>query len=96
MTDAEGGVFGGTNTAATCRAQGWEAGTLLAGDAGYGETVIEVTAVGQEKILARCVVKRGLWGPWPEMLWQLSERLWREVSQEYVDSLPGGGRLDDV
>lgn len=64
------------------RANGWTVGTVLAGDEGYGETVIEITAVTETAVLARTVSLRGL----PEASrhegrWDLTLRPWRVVSQ---------------
>lgn len=36
-----------------CRERGWAAGTRLVGDEGCGPTVIEITAVGEQRILAK-------------------------------------------
>ncbi|MDK9702501.1 MAG: hypothetical protein OEL20_05125 [Sulfuritalea sp.] len=65
-----------------CRANGWSAGTLLTGDAGAGETVIRITAVGEASILAREVRRNGK--PSSEIAgretaWKLSGRDWREI-----------------
>ena len=88
MTDTSEGVIGGTDAAATCLAQGWGVGTLLAGDDGYGETVLRLTAMGESIVVARCVCLQGRRVERPEAAWSLQYRPWREVSQEYLDSLP--------
>ena len=36
----------------TCHANGWTVGTRLVGDEGYGPTVIRITAIGVESVLA--------------------------------------------
>lgn len=64
-----------------CRRNGWTAGTLLAGDEGYGITVIEITAVGKLNILAQTVSHDG--EPWDdtedECEWTLWCRDWKAV-----------------
>jgi len=43
-----------------CRLNGWTVGTKLVGNEGYdGDSVIEITAVGEEKILAKWTTKKG-------------------------------------
>lgn len=69
-----------TTAAQKCRDNGWGPGTLLAGDEGYGETVIRVTAVGEDSILARAISHRGEPTKRRESLWTLSCRDWREVA----------------
>lgn len=66
-----------------CRRNGWGAGTLLAGDEGHGVTVIRITAVGEDNVLAREVCHAGK----PagdlaarEAIWTLTCRDWRHVS----------------
>lgn len=61
------------------RSNGWVVGTRLAGDEGYGETVIEITAIGESKILAKRVSHRGVNTHDGEHVWTLSCREWREV-----------------
>lgn len=67
--------------AETCRANGWTVGTRLAGDEGYGETVIEITAIGESRILAKVITDNGQ----PprlsdnENVWVLWCREWRVV-----------------
>lgn len=63
-----------------CRRNGWKAGTRLVGDEGYGPTVIELTAVGRESILAVTISHNGV----PdendrENSWTLSCRDWKEA-----------------
>jgi len=43
-----------------CRLNGWTVGTKLVGNEGYGDSVIEITAIGEEKILAKWTTKKGL------------------------------------
>lgn len=40
-----------------CRENGWIAGTKLIGNEGYGDTVIEITAVGEKRILAKVITE---------------------------------------
>ncbi|MDF3308741.1 hypothetical protein P3H15_27360 [Rhodococcus sp. T2V] len=66
------------NEADVCRRLGWLPGTRLAGDEGYGVTVIEITALGESKILAKRVSHKGK----PvteerETTWTLSCRDWK-------------------
>lgn len=44
----------GANDAQTCSLNGWAVGTLLVGDEGYGPTVLRITAIGEESLLAVC------------------------------------------
>ena len=63
-----------------CKSQGWDVGTHLAGDEGYGETIIEITAIGETGILAKEISHKGKPRPNPrECSWTLSCRDWREV-----------------
>ncbi len=68
MTDAE-----------LCRSREWGPGTRLVGDEGYGPSVIEITAVGVDRILAREVSHNGKPAVYDEATWTLSCRDWREV-----------------
>lgn len=64
-----------------CRRNDWRAGTKLVGDEGYGPTVIEITAVGIQEILARQLSHNGVDEPCPgETLWGLENRDWKVVS----------------
>lgn len=70
----------GENQAMVCRDLGWLPGTRLAGDEGYGVTVIEITALGESKILAKRISHKGV----PvrgerESSWTLSCRDWKVV-----------------
>jgi hypothetical protein len=68
--------------AQTCRDNGWGPGTRLVGDEGYGPTVIQITAVGAESILAKTVSHNGE----PprclrsESTWTLAYRDWVRVA----------------
>jgi len=68
------------NSTERCRLNGWGPGTLLTGDEGYGPTVICITAVGEENVLARPVSDRGEPTNWPhEGLWCLDYRDWKPL-----------------
>lgn len=63
-----------------CRRNGWQPGTRLAGDEGYGVTVIEITAIGERNILAKAISHDGKpLSPVYESTWDLSCRKWRKV-----------------
>jgi hypothetical protein len=49
----------GESSADACRRLGFEVGTRLAGDEGYGVTIIEITAIGERAILAKEISRRG-------------------------------------
>ena len=49
----------GKSPADVCRENGWAVGTRLAGDEGYGVTVIEITAIGEQQILAKRISHDG-------------------------------------
>lgn len=65
------------SSAEKCRRNGWVAGTRLVGDEGYGPTVIEITAVGEEGILAKQISHNGKPLEEREGCWTLSERDWK-------------------
>ena len=66
------------STADCARRNGWGPGTILVGCEGYGDTVIEVTAVGKSAVLARALSHRGRpYEPPRESSWTLSCRDWR-------------------
>ncbi len=62
------------NSADKCRANGWTVGTRLVGDEGYGPTTIEITAVGERRILAKELSPRA----YGEMMWTLDRRDWQQ------------------
>jgi hypothetical protein len=69
------------NSAKKCRAEGWGPGTRLAGDEGYGVTVIEITAVGEQAILAKSISHKGVeYERTRESMWTLACRDWQPVS----------------
>lgn len=64
-----------------CRRNGWVPGTRLIGVNGAGSTVIEITAVGEEYILAKTISHNGLARTCPdEANWSLAYRDWKRVS----------------
>jgi hypothetical protein len=70
----------GESDAAACRRKKWKAGTLIAGDEGYGVTVIKITAIGEENILARPISHDGEPSEVSyEGSWTLSCRDWKKV-----------------
>ena len=62
-----------------CEKNGWKAGDKLIGDEGFGDTVILLTAIGEEHILARQISHKGFPPDYDEGLWTLSCREWRKV-----------------
>ena len=67
-----------------CRANGWGVGTFLAGDEGHGVTVIELTALGRQSIVARCVAHDGQAVNQGENSWVLWCREWTAIPAEDV------------
>ena len=66
--------------AVICRENGWTVGTRLVGDEGRDHTIIEITAIGDQNILAKTVSENGeskkkTW----EGSWSLSTRDWQVV-----------------
>lgn len=70
-------MFG--NEAEFCRHLGWGPGTYLAGDEGYGVTVILITALGERGIFAREISHDGKPSEDREATWTLSMRDWEKV-----------------
>lgn len=66
MTDAE-----------RCHHNGWTVGTCLVGDEGYGPTVIQITAIGEDLVLARMLSHNGEQRDRSESTWTLRYRDWR-------------------
>lgn len=67
------------NDANLCRKNGWGPGTRLAGDEGYGETVIEITAIGESRILCKLISHNGEPKMQIESMWTLSCRNWTPI-----------------
>ena len=63
-----------------CRERGWSVGTCLAGDAGFGPTVIQITTLGDKVMLAK-IVSHGCMSVvyHDAQAWSLSLRDWRPV-----------------
>jgi hypothetical protein len=68
------------SSADVCHANGWTRGTVLAGDLGHGETVIRITAVGEQVVLARRLSQRGRLISSNECPRTLTRGGWREVT----------------
>lgn len=68
-------------SAEICRRNGWGPGTKLVGDEGYGPTVIEITAVGTEAILAKMISHNGEPAGGVEHTWTLECRDWKEIGK---------------
>ena len=62
-----------------CRRNGWQAGQKLAGDEGYGVSVIQLTAIGERSIFAKEVSRAGEPVNESEHLWTLYLRDWKPV-----------------
>lgn len=70
----------GKSEAETCRLNGWETGTVLIGDEGYGPEAILITAIGVSSILAKRIQdQRGQPVDDAEGLWSLFHREWKSV-----------------
>jgi hypothetical protein len=63
--------------AVICRERGWTVGTRLVGDEGDGPTVIEITAIGEEKIMAKTISEPPRYKG--ESNWTLGARDWQPV-----------------
>lgn len=55
---------------------GWDVGTRIKGDEGYGESVIEITAIGRKALLAKMVSHKGQAHGGTESTWTLAHRDW--------------------
>lgn len=71
----------GRTEAETCQLNGWTVGTRLAGDEGYGVTVIEITAIGERSILAKRVSHKGEVETDREATWTLTSREWTTTAR---------------
>jgi len=72
----------GQSDAERCKVNGWTVGTQLVGDEGYGPTVIEITAIGEESILAKTISHNGdVRHARGEGNWTLQCRDWKVVAQ---------------
>ena len=79
---AGGAIYAGRdNSVSKCRKNGWKVGTRLVGDEGYGPTVIEITAIGEDHILAKVISENGDTSKARgESSWTLEFRDWRKVT----------------
>ena len=80
MTNQDPIRSGKMNDAEICRKNGWTVGARLVGDEGYGPTVIQITAIGEENIIAREISRNGVAVVAGESSWTLSYRDWRRES----------------
>lgn len=65
--------------AEVCRKNGWGPGTCLVGNEGYGDDVIQITAVGESTILAKKLSRDGVLIESPfEGTWTLECRDWKQ------------------
>lgn len=62
-----------------CRKMGFDKGTKLIGDEGYGPSVIQITAIGEEHIMARVISHNGNPVHDSEGMWTLSCRKWARL-----------------
>jgi len=67
-----------------CRQRGFKVGDRLAGNDGYGVTVIELTAIGERSILAKTISHNGESRHGWECIWTLSRRDWEEATRKIV------------
>lgn len=67
------------SSAEICRLNGWLVGTVLVGDEGYGNTVIRITAIGEQSVLARTISHADTLQSRSEGLWDLSFRDWEAL-----------------
>jgi hypothetical protein len=68
------------DSAEYCRHHGYEVGTRLVGDEGYGPTVIEITAIGEKSILAKVISHAGVTNKeQPEGTWVFWCRDWKRA-----------------
>lgn len=70
------------SSAEYCNSRGYDVGMRLVGDEGYGPTVIEITAIGKEKVLAKTISHNGVVDPSePEGSWVFYCREWSLVER---------------
>ncbi len=67
------------SSAEECRQRGIKVGDRLVGDEGYGPTFIEITAIGEKRILAKAVSHDAETIERNEIPWTLSCRDWEKV-----------------
>jgi hypothetical protein len=71
-----------SSDAEECRQRGFKVGDRLAGNEGYGVTVIEITAIGERSILAKGITHDGKPREVYESSWTLSCRDWELVEPQ--------------
>lgn len=65
-----------------CRRNGFDVGTRLVGNEGHGPTIIEITAIGKEMVLAKTISHNGVLDPnESEGSWVFWCREWSRVSR---------------
>jgi hypothetical protein len=69
------------NDADICRINRWGVGTRLVGDEGYGPTVMRITGLGEQMVLAVAESHNGVPQRPHEGPWSLRCREWREVGK---------------
>jgi len=69
----------GMSNAEYCRSRGWGVGTRLVGDEGYGPTIIEITALGDEMLIAKAISRNGEPVNDREAPWTLACQDWSTV-----------------
>lgn len=69
------------SSAEICRKNGWRPGNFLEGDEGYGPTVIQLTAIGAENVLARMISHDGKPADCRESHWTLEYRGWKRIER---------------
>ena len=70
-----------SSSAEECRDRGLKAGDKIVGNEGYGPTVIQITAIGEEGILAKIISRDGKPEIDPrESSWNLKCRDWELVT----------------
>ncbi|TXN21047.1 hypothetical protein FV217_15820 [Methylobacterium sp. WL9] len=69
------------HAAEICHERGWGVGTRLTGSDGFGTITIEITALGNEVMLARTVCQNGEPSAYgSDQPWRLSDRDWQTAS----------------
>jgi hypothetical protein len=66
------------SSAELCRRNNWIPGTFLNNTAGFFEIQIQITAIGEDKVLARRMAIRDVGGPWN--FDPCSEQVWTDLS----------------
>lgn len=62
-----------------CKKNNWKVGDKLIGNEGYGDTIIQITAIGESHILAKELSHNGKKTLREESHWTLSCREWRKA-----------------